>query len=64
MLSLKEIYNNVVSLFPGNKFAKIQTTTLELLDSIEEDIREDLLPSLELLLDNPIVLKSAEKTMV
>lgn len=62
MLSLKEIYNNVVSLFPGNKFAKIQTTTLELLDSIEEDIREDLLPSLDLLLDNPIVLKSAEKT--
>nr|DAX15951.1 MAG TPA: hypothetical protein [Caudoviricetes sp.] len=62
MLSLQEIYNNVLSLFPGNKFAKIQTTTLDLLDSIEEDIREDLLPSLDLMLDNPIVLKASEKT--
>lgn len=62
MLSLQEIYNSVMSLFPGNKFAKIQTTTLEVLDSIEEDIKEDFLPSVELLLDNKPILKNMEKT--
>lgn len=62
MLSLQEIYNSVISLFPGNKFAKIQTTTLEILESLEEDIKEDFLPSVELLLDNKQILKNMEKT--
>ena len=38
MITLQEIYNGITNLFPSNKFGKVQTLALELLDSIEEDL--------------------------
>lgn len=62
MITLQEIYNGITNLFPSNKFGKVQTLALELLDSIEEDLYDSVMPALDMLLDQPEILKNVDKT--
>jgi hypothetical protein len=62
MITLQEIYNGIANLFPGNRFGKIQSLALEMLNSIEEDLYDSVTPALDMLLDQPEILKDIDKS--